>query len=463
MDKIWEGNCNITLDFHSTSAKNGHFGSSTDYIAEEHRVVRRTWGARRRFYDLLPPKVIPPTAEYMDIPEDITTEEAIRDYIHYHRGQWVPMPQEIAHQPRKHTAQQWLRFAFTLLTCGLWLLFVTDYWNNATAYTTFFPFHRYELIRYSNASYLISAGLPVAAFFLLSVLPDALKKIFPGYHPWNRCYTAVAALLITLQTALMLASTKFYVKIGVADLLFGYHYHLALREMTEYYVLSVPVLLSLSALVWLLGTAVSLLRMRRPVRRLTYRRTAETFLWCIVLTLILAVGSIMILNVLFAMNFRAAAYVTSHATQVTFSWKSAMISLLSAPIVEEIAFRGIICKWLKKTSKAWIAIVISAVFFGLWHRNLGQFAYTFAWGILLGFVSLRSGSVLWPMLIHFTCNLLSILAHSNSSAGIFGAWPTFVSIRVWIQQWPMWATILSLVVMVIMSLFICLRIKRINR
>lgn len=311
---------------------------------------------------------------------------------------------------------------------------------------------------------MISAGLPLAAFFLLSVLPDALKKIIPRYRPWNRFYTAVAALLITLQTVLMLASTQFYVKIGVANLLFGYHYQVAFRKMTESYIRSIPVFLGLSALIWLAGITVSLLRMRKPVRRLTCRHTAETFLWCVVLSVLLSVESILILNVLFAMNFRdAVTYVTAFATQIASNMNLAMISLFSAPIVEEIAFRGIICKWLKKVSNSWTAIVISAVFFGLWHRNLGQFSYTFAHGILLGFVFLRSGSVLWPVLIHFTNNLLAILAHSSSSASVFGAWPAFVGIRVWMREWPVWATALGLVVMVIMTLFICLRIKRIHR
>lgn len=82
----------------------------------------------------------------------------------------------------------------------------------------------------------------------------------------------------------------------------------------------------------------------------------------------------------------------------------------------------------------------------------------FGWCILLGFVFLYSGSVLWPVLMHFSSNLLAILGHSNSSSSVFGAWPAIVGIRVWIQEWPVWATIPGLVMMVIMALFIFLRI-----
>jgi hypothetical protein len=82
-------NHNISLDFHSVQAKQGHFGSSTDFIAAERRVVRRKWGARRRFWDLLPPKVLPTEIEYLDIPDWVTTEDDLWDYVHRHHPGWV--------------------------------------------------------------------------------------------------------------------------------------------------------------------------------------------------------------------------------------------------------------------------------------------------------------------------------------------------------------------------------------
>lgn len=462
MEEIGEERQNIPLEFHSTSAKNGHFGSSMDYIAAEHRVIRRTWGARRRFYDLLPPKMLPTTIEYMDIPEEITSEREIRAYLRSYRGQWTLLSREVPVIPRKKIS--WPLFAAVLCACSLWLFFVIDYWNHATAYTSFFPWDLYAYIQYSNASYLISAGLPLAVFFLLSVFPDALGRIFSKYKVCNKWYIAIAAILLTVQTALMLASTRFYVETGIADLLFGYHYHITLRKMTEWYIRSIPVVLGLSLLVWLIGIMVSLSRMKRPFRQLACRRNMETGMWCVVLSVILSLGSVMILNLLVAMKHGgAAAFVTSFATHIASNRKAALISLLSAPLVEEIAFRGVICKWLKKTSNSWIAVLISAVLFGLWHRNLGQFAYTCVWGCLLGFICLRTGTVAWPVMIHFLCNLLSVLAHSNSNASVFGGWPAIVGIRLWIRELPVWATILGLVIIVIIALFIFLRICRIKK
>ena len=79
----------IQMDFHSIHAKQGHFGSRTDYIAARRQVVHRSWGARRRLWGLLPPKAVPPTEDCLDIPEHIKTEEELWDYVLQKRPFWV--------------------------------------------------------------------------------------------------------------------------------------------------------------------------------------------------------------------------------------------------------------------------------------------------------------------------------------------------------------------------------------
>lgn len=79
----------IQLSFHSISAKQRHFGTSTNYIAAEHKVVYRKWGARRRLFHLLPPRKLPLETETLDIPEEITTEDALWDYVQTHKPYWL--------------------------------------------------------------------------------------------------------------------------------------------------------------------------------------------------------------------------------------------------------------------------------------------------------------------------------------------------------------------------------------
>ena len=89
MEKYPELSRDIMMDFNSIQAKQGHFGSSTDYIAAERRVIHRTWGARRRLWDLIPPRQLPPTEEYLDIPRWVTTEDALWDYVRQQKPGWI--------------------------------------------------------------------------------------------------------------------------------------------------------------------------------------------------------------------------------------------------------------------------------------------------------------------------------------------------------------------------------------
>ena len=82
-------NENIMLAWHSVAANCGHFGSCTEYIASERRVVRKKWGARRRFFGLLRPKPIRYEPEYLDIPEGVDTEEELVAYVDKERCGWL--------------------------------------------------------------------------------------------------------------------------------------------------------------------------------------------------------------------------------------------------------------------------------------------------------------------------------------------------------------------------------------
>ena len=79
---------NIQLSFHSISAKQGHFHTVTEYIASEHKVEYRTWGAKQRAFGLLPPKTTQ-SRSVLDIPDEITTEAALRNYVRAHKPYWL--------------------------------------------------------------------------------------------------------------------------------------------------------------------------------------------------------------------------------------------------------------------------------------------------------------------------------------------------------------------------------------
>ena len=77
-----------------------------------------------------------------------------------------------------------------------------------------------------------------------------------------------------------------------------------------------------------------------------------------------------------------------------------------APIFEELFYRKAIIDRLRRYGDL-PAILISGVIFGLVHGNFSQVFYSTAIGLVLGFVYLRTGNVLYTILLHATFNIVS--------------------------------------------------------
>lgn len=86
------------------------------------------------------------------------------------------------------------------------------------------------------------------------------------------------------------------------------------------------------------------------------------------------------------------------------------LSLALVPaFCEEFLFRGLICARLLPYGKT-VAVVGSAVLFGLMHGNLGQLFYTTVAGIMLGWCFVETRSI-WPGVIaHMLNNLMGVLS-----------------------------------------------------
>lgn len=76
-------------------------------------------------------------------------------------------------------------------------------------------------------------------------------------------------------------------------------------------------------------------------------------------------------------------------------------------ICEELIFRGIILQGLRKFGDVF-AVLVSALMFMLIHTNPEQTVFPFLSGIVLGFVFIKTGNIIFPMIIHFCNNALAI-------------------------------------------------------
>jgi len=83
--------------------------------------------------------------------------------------------------------------------------------------------------------------------------------------------------------------------------------------------------------------------------------------------------------------------------------------VIAAPLFEEFLLRKIMMDGLLRRYDAKIVIVISALFFAVFHMNIVQGAYTFILGLYLAYLYYKTGSLWLVTLIHATNNLYAVL------------------------------------------------------
>jgi len=98
-------------------------------------------------------------------------------------------------------------------------------------------------------------------------------------------------------------------------------------------------------------------------------------------------------------------------------------TVIMAPVVEELIFRGLMLSRLRKGMSDWAAILVSALIFGLAHGQILWMSYTFIMGILLGLVAVKSESLLPSLALHMIFNLggvvLTLLPGEIASTGLY--------------------------------------------
>ena len=85
-------------------------------------------------------------------------------------------------------------------------------------------------------------------------------------------------------------------------------------------------------------------------------------------------------------------------------WGLVLLLAAIGPFMEELLFRKVLIDRMRGYGER-LAVVTSALMFGLMHGNLVQSFYTFLVGLLFGYVYLSSGSIWYSYGLHFIMNL----------------------------------------------------------
>lgn len=76
-----------------------------------------------------------------------------------------------------------------------------------------------------------------------------------------------------------------------------------------------------------------------------------------------------------------------------------------APISEELIFRGVTYRIARRAFPFWIANIIQAILFGIFHLNPLQGCYTFVLGLFMGYICEKGGTIYHAILFHLLFNL----------------------------------------------------------
>ncbi len=87
---------------------------------------------------------------------------------------------------------------------------------------------------------------------------------------------------------------------------------------------------------------------------------------------------------------------------------------LSPAICEELLFRGAILSGLRSRLKPWAAILAVGLLFGIFHISPFRIPVTALLGMVLAYLTLRTGSIFPAMMVHFMNNSFAVLIASGS-------------------------------------------------
>ena len=87
----------------------------------------------------------------------------------------------------------------------------------------------------------------------------------------------------------------------------------------------------------------------------------------------------------------------------------ALATAVGAPIVEELMFRGVIYRRLRRMAGVIPSAIIVSLLFGVYHGNWIQAPYAFLLGLACVYVYERYKSIIAPMILHGTANFVAVL------------------------------------------------------
>lgn len=118
--------------------------------------------------------------------------------------------------------------------------------------------------------------------------------------------------------------------------------------------------------------------------------------------------SVYIIELIYSASGNILTNPLEESVESTPMWANVLFVVILAPVLEEIVFRGMICRRLLALGEGF-AVVFSGVFFAMLHGNIYQLFYAFLLGCMFGFIYVKTGKIIYSIIYHVFINFVGTI------------------------------------------------------
>ncbi|MDE7352360.1 MAG: HAD hydrolase-like protein [Acetatifactor sp.] len=289
-----------------------------------------------------------------------------------------------------------------------------------------YGYGRLEELKAARADYIVRSVEELQKFLLRGT--EEQQKTTGFQKVWMLAYPFLMFMLVRLVTLSLLQ----YLLVYLANASGGNIPFLFAYDQEGQLIATGNATALMAAAGYIAGAAFIWSIARKTIRRMTEDRKLLHIkgepVQSYVLTAAATVGAVIGLNMLMellGLTARAADYQAVAESQYAAHFLLGLVVYgLVTPIAEEILFRGILYPCLGKMMKPMPALLMAALFFGMYHGNSIQGIYGFAMGMLILYALEYFGDFRAAVAVHMGANLLAyILTKTGLAAGGIVCWP----------------------------------------
>lgn len=186
---------------------------------------------------------------------------------------------------------------------------------------------------------------------------------------------------------------------------------------------------------WIVGIGIIVLTLKASSQEVFPSFKEKIGFGNILLSIIIGLGMVFLTN---GFIYGILQYFSESLTKRSLntfdeSLLNVLIVVITIPFLEEVVFRGFIMGKLYKVGSMWFAIIIQSILFSLSHMDVFQGISVFILSIGIGYVVIKTNSILSGVIIHSIFNITNIyLSHTNDPFLDLGQMVIFIVIGLFL-------------------------------